>query len=289
VFGALWDALVAKERCPELIAQWEKEWKQAWCAFIDKCPVYGIKTMISDLMSTALRVANNKSTLNRNRRLAVSIDVGETIEIKENEFSIPTDICAKSDIVLISNNGADNGEPLRVNVHRTVCRLHGQYFRALFDVGLSDADSHELVIDCSPEALRVVVTWMYCGAARVSSEAIIDVLIASHMLQMNGLIYYIESTILCNADKETVLELLPIALNYGSKRLLSGLMVLFYVFHDSNIELAKKHLPSALCEQLEEMKPVYSKLMDNMFKFKPKLLSKYSFDCNLPFLATYQK
>ena len=51
-------------------------------------------------------------------------------------------------------------------MHRAVCRLHGQYFRALFDAGLSDADSHELVIDCSPEALRVVVTWMYCGAAR---------------------------------------------------------------------------------------------------------------------------
>jgi hypothetical protein len=114
-----------------------------------------------------------------------------------------SELLARSDLTLVSG-GSDEQPAIRVAVHRAVCRVRIEYFRHLFDAGLADATASELTLDCSAEALRVVVLWMYSGAARISSEAVVEVLMAAHMLQCDALTHYVESVVIRNLDKDSV-------------------------------------------------------------------------------------
>jgi hypothetical protein len=103
----------------------------------------------------------------------------------------------------------------RVRAHSALLAARIDFFRALFRSGTS---GDEVVLESvSSEVLRNIVTWAYTDAVRIRSDAIIDVLEASHRLHIVGLFNQCERILAQNLDVDNVRDVLAYAQMYDAK------------------------------------------------------------------------
>jgi len=108
----------------------------------------------------------------------------------------------------------------KIRVHKCILAARSSFFRNLFASGMKEAQVNEMKIDdMKYEVLIGIISYLYTEWTEVTSEVVIELLIASNRFGLDNFKLYTSKAIARNLDTDNVISILFLARQHEAKHL----------------------------------------------------------------------